>query len=150
MDNDIANIAVKLKVVVESIRQHDELCGVLKVIDHPISFLGDVDAESGRIRDGGNVKDSILLYPTAVGSTVGSYVIYGLSRSGNAPVAIVTCNEDVVTTVGAVIAGIPLYKLVDCSVIKDLKKYDGRVFCIHDSVLVMKKQVFPLECQERG
>jgi len=139
VDDDTANIIIKLKVIVESTQQHSELCGALKVVDHPISFLGDIDAESGRMRDGDSVKGKILLYPTAVGSTVGSYVIYGLSRSGNAPVAIVTCNEDVVTTVGAIIADIPLYKLMDCSVINDLKKYNGRVFCIRDSVLVMKK-----------
>ena len=139
MDDNATGIGIKLKVIVESTRQHDELCGTLEVIDHPISFLGDIDAESGKIRGGGSVKGKILLYPTAVGSTVGSYVIYGLSRSGNAPLAIATCNEDVVTTVGAIIADIPLYKLVDCSVIKDLKKYNGRVFCIRNSVLVMKK-----------
>lgn len=141
MDNDTVNIIIKLKVIVKvkSTRQHSELCGALEVIDHPISFLGDIDAETGKIRGEGSVKGKILLYPTAVGSTVGSYVIYGLSRSGNAPAAIVTCNEDVVTTVGAIIADIPLYKLTDCSVIKDLKKYNGKVFCIRDSVLVMKK-----------
>ncbi len=139
MDDNIADITIKLKVIVEGTRQHGELCGVLEVIDHPISFLGDIDAESGKVRGGGSVKGKILLYPTAVGSTVGSYVIYGLSRSGNAPVAIVTCNEDVVTTVGAVMADIPLYKLVDCSAIKNLKKYNGKVFCIRDSILVMKK-----------
>jgi len=132
------NIAIELKVIVESTRRHGELCGPLEVIDHPISFLGDLDAETGKIRGGDRVKGKILLYPTAVGSTVGSYVIYGLSRSGNAPVAIVTCNEDAVTTVGAIIADIPLYKLVDCSMIKYLKKYEDRVFCIHDSVLVVK------------
>lgn len=139
MDDNIADITIKLKVIVEGTRQRGELCGVLEVIDHPISFLGDIDAESGKVRGGGSVKGKILLYPTAVGSTVGSYVIYGLSRSGNAPVAIVTCNEDVVTTVGAVMADIPLYKLVDCSAIKNLKKYNGKVFCIRDSILVMKK-----------
>ncbi len=138
MDDNTADI-IKLKVIVEGTWQHGELCGVLEIIDHPISFLGDIDAESGKVRGGGSVKGKILLYPTAVGSTVGSYVIYGLSRSENAPVAIVTCNEDVVTTVGAIIADIPLYKLVDCSVIKNLKKYNGKVFCIRDSVLVMKK-----------
>jgi len=136
--DDTANIDVKLKAILKDMQQPDELCGALEVIDHPISFLGDVDAETGRIRGGGNVKDKILLYPTAVGSTVGSYVIYGLSRSGNAPIAIVTCNEDIVTIVGAIIANIPLYKLVDCNVVKYLRKHNGKVFCISNSVLVMK------------
>ncbi len=139
MGNGTSNIAIELKIIVENTRRHGELCGTLEVIDHPISFLGDLDAETGKICGGDRVKGKILLYPTAVGSTVGSYVIYGLSRSGNAPVAIVTCNEDVVTTVGAIIADIPLYKLVDCSMIKYLKKYKGKVFCISDSVLVVKR-----------
>jgi len=143
MDYNTIDIIIKLKVIVEGTRQRSELCGALEVIDHPISFLGDIDAESGKIRGRDSVKGKILLYPTAVGSTVGSYVIYGLSRSGNAPLAIVTCNEDVVTTVGAIIADIPLYKLVDCNVIKDLKKYNGKVFCIRDSVLVLKVGYFP-------
>ncbi|MEM3770553.1 MAG: DUF126 domain-containing protein [Candidatus Bathyarchaeia archaeon] len=80
----------------------------------PISFLGDVDAETGKIIErrhdlyGESVKDKVLCFPHGHGSTVGSYVLYSLAKKGLAPKAIINQKADPVIVVGAVIAGIPM------------------------------------------
>jgi len=79
--------------------------GVALAVERPLSFLGGVDATTGEIRDpesparGERVADRILAVPHAKGSTVGSYVLYGLRKQNAAPRAILA--------VGAVIADIP-------------------------------------------
>jgi predicted aconitase with swiveling domain len=80
----------------------------------PISFLGGIDPSTGIIKDeaselkGQTVKGRILIYPTGKGSTVGSYVIYGMKKMGTAPAAIIMREADTVTIVGCVLAEIPL------------------------------------------
>ncbi len=54
------------------------------------------------------MKGKILIYPTGKGSTVGSYVIYGMKKMGTAPAAIIMREADTVTIIGCVLAGIPL------------------------------------------
>ena len=79
--------------------------------DRPISFLGDVDPGTGDIsRDGltGNVRDRVLVFPEGAGSTVGSYVIYNLKLSGNAPRAMLMRKAEAIIVMGCIIANIPL------------------------------------------
>ena len=61
--------------------------GIAIVSKKPFSFLGGVD-EEGNIIDkesdlyGQSLKGKIFVFPYGRGSTVGSYVIYGLARGG--------------------------------------------------------------------
>lgn len=50
----------------------------------------------------------MLVFPTGRGSTVGSYVLYGMAKRGVAPAAIVCKEADPVVAVGAVMAGVPM------------------------------------------
>jgi len=87
--------------------------GPALVSDKPISFLGGVAPTTGEIIDthsplsGQNVSGRVLAFPGGKGSTVGSYVLYGLARRGRAPAAIVVEKPDTIVTVGAVIGKIP-------------------------------------------
>lgn len=89
-----------------------------------ISFLGGVDPETGVVRSEGDiqgesVQDKVLVFPTGAGSTVGSYVIYWLRRSGHAPAAIVNARADPVIAAGAVMAKVPMVDRVDVEALAD-------------------------------
>ncbi|MEM3594907.1 MAG: DUF126 domain-containing protein [Candidatus Jordarchaeaceae archaeon] len=85
----------------------------------PISFLGGVDPDDGKIieRDhdlyGKCIKDKVLCFPHGHGSTVGSYVLYSLARKNCAPKAIINQTADPVVVVGAIIANIPMIDQID-------------------------------------
>ncbi len=87
--------------------------------DAPIGFFGLVDGETGVITDpshplrGRSVAGTVLVFPRGKGSTVGSYVIYALSRNGRAPAAMVMAECEAVVAAGAVMAGIPAIDMVD-------------------------------------
>lgn len=84
-----------------------------------ISFYGGCDPESGEIveknhpLEGQSVSGKILVFPTGKGSTVGSYVLYALSKAGMAPLAIVNESTDPVVAVGCIIGEIPAVDQVD-------------------------------------
>jgi len=89
-------------------------CGPLLVSPAPISFLGGVDPESGIIIEKGHplqgtsIAGTVLVFPFGKGSTVGSYVLYALSRNGHAPAAIVNTEAEAIIATGAIIGGIPM------------------------------------------
>lgn len=105
----------------------------LIVSKEPVSFLGGVDANTGSIIDeqsdifGSSIAGKVFAFPTGKGSTVGSYVIYGLAVSGCAPAAILNERSEVVVTVGTIISGIPLVDRLDLSLLRtgDKMKVDG-------------------------
>jgi uncharacterized protein len=86
----------------------------------PINFLTMLNAGNGSITDqnhelfGKSVKDTVLVFPKAVGSSVGAYTIYSLKSMNAAPVAVI-CTEqtDIITASGCAISKIPLVKLTD-------------------------------------
>ena len=79
----------------------------------PIGFYGGVDAktglfiEKGHELEGRSVKGKVLVFPCGKGSTVGSYVIYGLAKNNQAPLAIVNKETETIVATGAILAGIP-------------------------------------------
>jgi len=91
------------------------------VASQPISFYGGVDPESGKIIERGHelegqcVKGRVLVFPHGKGSTVGSYVLYRLSRTGVAPSAIINERCETIVAVGAIISGIPCVDKIDIS-----------------------------------
>ncbi len=92
------------------------------VSDSPISFLGGVN-EDGVITDkenklyGQSIKNKIFVFPTGKGSTVGSYVIYGLAKKGILKGIINKECETIVAT-GAILGKIPMVDKIDISNIK--------------------------------
>ena len=87
--------------------------GELLKTDTPISFLGGVDPRTGNIIDanhplaGQKITGKVLAFPYGKGSTVGSYVLYALSRNGTAPAAVINTECETIIAIGAIIAGIP-------------------------------------------
>ncbi len=87
--------------------------GELLKTDTPISFLGGVDPRTGNIIDanhplaGQNITGKVLAFPYGKGSTVGSYVLYALSRNGTAPAAVINTECETIIAIGTIIAGIP-------------------------------------------
>lgn len=99
----------------------------------PVSFLGGVEPETGRIIDkrsdifGENISGKVFAFPEGRGSTVGSYVLYGLALNGCAPAAILNEKSEVVVATGVVISNIPLVDGVDISLLRtgDRVSVDG-------------------------
>jgi predicted aconitase with swiveling domain len=85
----------------------------------PISFLGGVDPERGKIIDkshelfGLSIDGKVLIFPYSVGSSVGAYVLYKLKENGKAPSAIINLKSDNVIVSGCAIAKIPLVDMVE-------------------------------------
>ena len=83
----------------------------------PINFLGAIDKKTGSITDqkhdlsGKSIKDSILLFPHGVGSSVGAYTIYSLKSNNVAPLAMACQKVDLTVASGCALADIPLFIL---------------------------------------
>ena len=93
--------------------------GLLLVSLQPLSFLSGVDPGSGIIVEKGHplrgesITGKVLVFPFGKGSTVGSYVIYALSRNGHAPAAIVNTEAEPIIATGAIISRIPMIDRID-------------------------------------
>ena len=80
----------------------------------PISFLSGVNPETGMIvekghpLEGQSIAGRVLVFPHGKGSTVGSYILYALSRNGKAPAALINAEAEPIIAVGAIIGQIPL------------------------------------------
>ncbi len=103
------------------------------VTSEPISFYGGLDPETGVVREKGHqlegekVGGKVLVFPRGKGSTVGSYVIYGLKKRGLAPAAIINEETETIVATGAILAGIPCIDGIDITKIEtgDLLVVDG-------------------------
>ncbi len=98
------------------------------VSTEPIGFYGGIDIDTGVVIEKGHplegkcVKDRILVFPYGKGSTVGSYVIYGLKKNGVAPSGIINKETETIVATGAILAGIPCVDHIDIGNIKDEDK----------------------------
>jgi len=88
--------------------------GIVLKSEKPINFLGTVDKKTGIISDKNHdlfeksIKDTILVFPSGVGSSVGAYTIYSIKSNNTAPLAMI-CQKTVLTVVtGCALANIPL------------------------------------------
>ncbi|MCU0630916.1 MAG: DUF126 domain-containing protein [Methanoregulaceae archaeon] len=88
--------------------------GELLVSPEPISFLSGVNPDTGEVvekghpLEGQNITGRVIAFDHGKGSTVGSYVIYALSKNGHAPAAIVNTEAEPIIAVGAIMGGIPM------------------------------------------
>ena len=91
----------------------------------PIGFYGGIDAKTGIViekgheLEGKSVTNKILVFPNGKGSTVGSYVIYGLKKNGVAPKAIVNRETETIVATGVILAGIPCVDKINIDEIKN-------------------------------
>lgn len=94
------------------------------VSTEPIGFYGGIDAKTGLViekgheLEGQSVTDKVLVFPCGKGSTVGSYVIYGLAKNGVGPAAIVNAETETIVATGVILAGIPCVDKIDIGEIR--------------------------------
>jgi len=94
------------------------------VFAEALSFYGDVDPNTGLLRDGRSVAGKVVVALRPRGSTVGSYVIYALRANGLAPAAIVMSRVDPIIVAGCVLASIPLVSEVPEEGVRSVKDGD--------------------------
>lgn len=91
---------------------HGKVTGEVLYSDAPIGFFGHVDIETGIIKEPGHplegqsIAGKIIVFPTAKGSTVGSYILYALKKRGKAPLAFIMQDCELIVAVGAIISEI--------------------------------------------
>lgn len=93
--------------------------GIILKSNTPINFLGTVDKKTGTISDKNHelfeksIKDSILVFPSGVGSSVGAYTIYSIKSNNTAPLAMICQKADLTVATGCALANIPLLIIDD-------------------------------------
>lgn len=100
--------------------------GETLVLDRYLSFFGEVDPETGCLRDEPSIciAGKVLVFRGSRGSTVGPYIMYALSRGGRKPLCMIAEDIEPMLIAGCVLGEIPLYKLLTKNY--DLNKLAGR------------------------
>ncbi len=86
-----------------------EGAGPLLRLKAPISFWGGVDPVSGRVADprhpdwGRCIAGTVLMVPSAVGSSSSSAIMLELLRNGTAPAAVLMGRADAILALGVVV-----------------------------------------------
>ncbi|MGM0371259.1 MAG: UbiX family flavin prenyltransferase [Halobacteriota archaeon] len=89
--------------------------GEVLVSPEPISFYGAVDTDTGEFIEadhhltGETIAGKVLVFPKGKGSTVGSYVIYGLAQEGTGPAAIINHETETIVATGPSSARFPVW-----------------------------------------
>ena len=93
--------------------------GIVLKSTKPINFLGTVDKKTGIISDKNHdlfeksIKDTILVFPSGVGSSVGAYTIYSIKSNNTAPLAMICQKADLTVATGCALTNIPLIIISD-------------------------------------
>ena len=88
--------------------------GVVLKSENSINFLGTVDKKTGIISDKNHdlyqksMKDTVLVFPSGVGSSVGAYTIYSIKSNQTAPLAMICKKADLTVATGCALANIPM------------------------------------------
>ena len=128
-------MALKGRIISRGVAEGEAL-----TTSQPISFYGGVDPETSEILEKGHelqgkqIKGKILIFPNGKGSTVGSYTLYRLKKSGVAPAGIINTDCETVVAVGAIISNIPCIDKVDISKIET-----GDIVQIENDVVIIRK-----------
>ena len=102
--------------------------GIAIVTSEPICFYGGIDINTGIVIEKGHplegrcITNKILVFPCGKGSTVGSYVIYGLKKNSVAPAGIINKETETIVATGVILAGIPCVDKIEIDKIKDGEK----------------------------
>ena len=121
------NEIIKCKKIVGGITK-----GKLQISEQPINFLATVNVKTGQINDANHklnnqtIKGNILVFPNAIGSTVGAYTIFSLKKNNTSPHGIICTNSvDITTASGCAISNIPLVYINNEELKEFNKCYDG-------------------------
>ncbi len=93
--------------------------GIILKSETPINFLGTVDKKTGIISDKNHelfeksIKNSVLVFPSGIGSSVGAYTIYSIKSNNSAPLAMICQKADLTVATGCALANIPLVIVSD-------------------------------------
>ena len=93
--------------------------GIILKSEAPINFLGTVDKKTGTISDKNHelfeksIKNSVLVFPSGVGSSVGAYTIYSIKSNNSAPLAMICQKADLTVATGCALANIPMIIVSD-------------------------------------
>ncbi len=93
--------------------------GIVLKSENPINFLGTVDKKTGIISDKNHdlyqksIKDTVLVFPSGVGSSVGAYTIYSIKSNDTAPLAMICKKADLTVATGCALANIPVIIISD-------------------------------------
>jgi uncharacterized protein len=93
--------------------------GIVLKSENPINFLGTVDKKTGIISDENHdlyqksIKNTVLVFPSGVGSSVGAYTIYSIKSNDTAPLAMICKKADLTVATGCALANIPLITISD-------------------------------------
>ncbi|MGI9566106.1 MAG: aconitase X swivel domain-containing protein [Nitrosopumilus sp.] len=93
--------------------------GVVLKSNKSINFLGTVDKKTGIIGDRNHdlfeksIKNTILVFPSGIGSSVGAYTIYSIKSNNSAPLAMICKKADLTVATGCALANIPLVTISD-------------------------------------
>ena len=93
--------------------------GIVLKSENPINFLGTVDKKTAIISDKNHdlyqksMKDTVLVFPSGVGSSVGAYTIYSIKSNETAPLAMICKKADLTVATGCALANIPLIIIGD-------------------------------------
>ena len=88
--------------------------GTVLKTNNPINFLGAVDKKTGVIHDKKydifekSIKNTVLVFPYGIGSSVGAYTIYSLKSHQSAPLAMICQKADLTVASGCALANIPM------------------------------------------
>ena len=93
--------------------------GIVLKSEKPINCLGTVDKKTGIISDENHdlyqksLKDTVLVFPSGVGSSVGAYTIYSIKSNQTSPLAMICKKVDLTVATGCALANIPLITISD-------------------------------------
>jgi predicted aconitase with swiveling domain len=103
-------LKIRCKKIVKGIAKGEAIYS-----DQPINFLSMLNIKTGEINDVNHVlnrqsiKNKILFFPNAIGSSVGAYTIFSLKNNNAAPNGIVCVDLiDITTASACAISNIPL------------------------------------------
>ncbi|MDQ6722899.1 MAG: DUF126 domain-containing protein [Thermoproteota archaeon] len=103
--------------------------GKILFSEQPLNFLAMLNVKTGQVNDinhklnNQTLKNNILVFPNAVGSSVGAYTIFSLKNNNTAPNGIICTNSvDITTASGCAISNIPLV-YVDKNDLEELMRY---------------------------
>ena len=111
--------------------------GIAVVSKKPVSFLGDVDPETGKIVDessdifGESISGKVFIFPEGRGSTVGTYVLLQMKKIGTAPAGIVMLESEAIVAIGAIISEIPLVDRPEMNILDIVES--GDLVRVHSS-----------------
>ena len=116
-----------------------KVSGEALVTKDNISFMGSVNPKTGVIiergheLEGESIAGKILVFPTAKGSTGGSYMLYDVVKNKVGPIAIINAKAESIVVIGAIVSELPMIDNIDISKIKtgdwlELDATSGAVF----------------------